>query len=407
MSVTLNWLGRDQIDRLARIRWQCYGARVADYDGFAMRARTGRHEDGDACIATQDGLDVGTATALSQHMHLRGKRIATQGVVWVGTAKSHRRRGSDQRGVASRVMDALIDKARERQQSASALMPFRVSFYEHFGFGLVERHNVWSVPTSLLPNDPDARWRFGSKADMPAMLACRAQQVKSGTCDVETDEPALVEWFAGLTDDTQLFVDDRDGKIVAYTWLRTLADGDQTIAQLAQPAWASIDGFRSVISLLGSLKDQYGIARLALPTDLPLNWLLRERQIPHRKVEHLAPKCTILSRMQVNVIDPVAFLHGQTLPRPARQSVVVEVMNYRQEKQRFSLDLSAGIIDAKPSNASADLQTSDVIFSSIACGELRASTAKMLGLINVTDPDKLSALDLLADGSAPFCYEYF
>jgi hypothetical protein len=53
------------------------------------------------------------------------------------------------------------------------------------------------------------------------------------------------------------------------------------------------------------------------------------------------------------------------------------------------------------------LQTSDVIFSSIACGELRASTAKMLGLINVTDPDKLSALDLLADGSAPFCYEYF
>lgn len=407
MSVKLNWVSRDQVDRLARIRWQCFGSREADYPSVLLRTRTGRHEDADACIATQDGLDVGTATGLSLQMHLRGKRIATQGVAWVGTAKSHRRRGSHDRGVASQLLDALVDQARSRQQPASALMPFRVSFYEHFGFGLVERHHVWSVPTSLLPSDPDARWRYGSKSDVPAMLACRAQQVQNGACDVETDEPALAEWFASLTDDTQFFVDDRQGRIVAYTWLRTIAEGEQTIVQLAQPAWGSMDGLHSVLSLLGSLKDQYAIARLALPTDLPVNWLLRERQIPHRRVEHLAPKCTVLSRMQVNVIDPVEFLQGQSLSRAVKQSVVVEVTNYRQEKQKFSLDFSAGIIDAKPSDASADLQTSDVTFSSIACGELRASTARMLGLIDLADPGKLSSLDVLADGPAPFCYEYF
>ena len=30
-------------------------------------------------------------------------------------------------------------------------MPFRVSFYEHFGYGLVEQRDNWTVPISILP----------------------------------------------------------------------------------------------------------------------------------------------------------------------------------------------------------------------------------------------------------------
>jgi predicted acetyltransferase len=363
--------------------------------------------DSDVCIATDGGVDVGTATALSMHMHLRGKRFPCQGVAWVGTAKSHRRRSTGERGVASQVMEQIVSKARERGEVASALMPFRVSFYEHFGFGLVEQQNVWTVPMSLLPADADGRWRFGTPDDKPAMLACRARQALTGTCDVETSEPALDEWLAHLDADHQLFVDDRDGQVHAYTWVKTQYESERFVAQCVQPAWDSPAGLRSLLALLGSLRDQYSFARIVLPVDYPLNWILKERQIPHRPVEHHSAACRTISRMQVRALDHVAFLHGQRLTRPVEASVTIRVRESGGHASTFAVDFGSGVIEAKPSTSSPQLEVSDVVWAAIACGHLRATTAATLGLLSASDAKAAHALDVLAEGDAPFCHEYF
>jgi len=407
MPLNFDWTGRNELDRVARIRWQCYYSRGDAFESVKRRSDSGRFRDGDVCIASDAGQDVGTATALSMHIHVRGRRLACQGVAWVGTAKSHRRRAANEKGVASQVMEQLLLKARERGEAVSALMPFRVSYYEHFGFGLAERQNVWTIPLSILPGIADARWRFGSAADKPAMLACRARQSLTGLCDVETDERALDEWFAQLEPDTQLFVDDRDGRIVAYTWIRTVTENERGIAQTVQPSWESHDAFRSVMSLLGSMRDQYAFARIVLPVDWPVNWLLKERQVPHRPVEHPSAACRTISRMQIRVLDHVKFLQGQKIIRPVNASVTVGVRECEGHCSTFSMDLSSGTIEAKSSTATPDLELEGVTWSAIASGDLRASTAAMMGLIDVKTPTSVLALDVLAEGQAPFCYEYF
>ncbi|GIW76281.1 MAG: hypothetical protein KatS3mg104_1344 [Phycisphaerae bacterium] len=407
MPLNIEWTGRDQLERIARIRWQCYGSRENELESFIQRTRTGRFMDGDVAIATENGVDVGTATSLSLHMYIRGKRLDCQGVAWVGASKSHRRRSGEERGVASQVMDALLQRARERKQVVSALMPFRVSFYEHFGYGLVERQNVWTLPTLILPPGASSNWRFGTPGDKPAMIRCRLKQAESGMCDVETSPAAMDEWLAHLTPDTQLFVDQQSDSIRAYLWLRTVIEEEKTVAVTVQPGFSDIEGLKSILRFLGSLKDQYGLARIVLPVDVPLNLLLKEHQVPHRRVEHLSATCQTITRMQMRILDHVGFWTGQRIARPVHQRVCLAVRECEGTVSRFTLDLSGETVQAEHSSSEPDLTVSDVVWASIAAGELRCSTAVHLGFVSVYRPEAVRALEVLAEGQTPFCYEYF
>lgn len=407
MPLNIEWTGRAQLERIARIRWQCYGNRENELESFIHRTRTGRFMDGDVAIATENGIDVGTATSLSLHMHIRGKRLDCQGVAWVGASKSHRRRSGEERGVASQIMDALLHRARERRQVVSALMPFRGSFYEHFGYGLVERQHVWTIPTAILPTGSGSNWRFGIQTDKQAMIRCRLKQAESGSCDVETSPAAMDEWFAYLTPDTQLFVDQQSDSIRAYLWLRTVIEEEKTVAVTVQPSFSDTEGLKSILRFLGSLKDQYGLARIILPVDVPLNLLIKEHQIPHRRVEHLSATCQMITRMQMRVLDHIEFWTGQQIPRSVNAQVTVAVREYEGNVSRFLLDLSSGTVQAGPSTAEPDLTVSDVIWASIATGALRCSTAADLGFVSVRRPEAVHALEVLSEGQTPFCYEYF
>src|SRR6185503_13598429 len=102
---------------------------------------------GDYLLADRDGEAVGTTTALSMTIWVRGAALPCQGVAYVGTIKTHRRGGANgEKGVATQLMFETLRRARERREVVSALMPFRASFYEHFGYGLIERRHEWLVP---------------------------------------------------------------------------------------------------------------------------------------------------------------------------------------------------------------------------------------------------------------------
>src|SRR5205085_9701224 len=130
-----------------------------------------------------------TATALSLTCWVRGSPLPCQGVAWVGTVRTRRRAGGEggEGGIASRLMHETLRKARERGQVLSALMPFRASFYEHFGYGVVERRCDWTIPLSLLPTGEYDGFRFGGPDDRPAVAACHQRAVERGQCDMERD----------------------------------------------------------------------------------------------------------------------------------------------------------------------------------------------------------------------------
>ena len=52
-----------------------------------------------------------------------------------------------------------------------------------------------------------------------------------------------------------------------------------------------------------------------VPADLPLNWLLKERQVPHRLVNHPTAEIRPYTRMQARVLDHARLIDHQNIAR--------------------------------------------------------------------------------------------
>src|SRR6476646_6257325 len=141
MDLSLQWHGRDAADVVGEVRGLCYGTSQQAVPNYPEHlSKDDRIVADDLLLARRDGEAVGTATSYSMNMWVRGQAFPCQGVAYVGTIKTARRSG----GIASAIMRETLNKARHRGQVLSALMPFRGSFYEHFGYGLVERRASWT-----------------------------------------------------------------------------------------------------------------------------------------------------------------------------------------------------------------------------------------------------------------------
>jgi predicted acetyltransferase len=163
----------------------------------------------------------------------------------------------------------------------------------------------------------------------------------------------------------------------------------------------------SLLGLLRGLRDQYSVARVTLPIDLPVNWLLSERQVPHRRVDHSSATCRTITRMQLRVLDPIKFLDGQRVVSTGGGKAVITVRTVDGVMQVFELAVEDGHVSAKASSASADVECDEVVFAALCTGALPAATAAALRLIRLERPEALPALAALGDGPRPFCYEYF
>src|SRR4029079_11378161 len=131
-------------------------------------------------------VDVGTATSLPMTMWVRGGPVTCQGAAFVGTVKTQRRRGGGDEGIGTAVMREVLRAARERGFVVSALMPFRGSWYEHFGYGIVERRADWTVPMSILPAGEFETVRFyDPQRDRAPIAECRQRVAQRGQADIE------------------------------------------------------------------------------------------------------------------------------------------------------------------------------------------------------------------------------
>lgn len=410
MALKLEWVGESAYDRVALARHRCYSGmsgNLARYNEGMQIDR--RQKPGDFILATRDGTDVGTATALSLHMWMRGARLPCQGVAYVGTIKSHRRGGSkEERGIASQIMDATLAKARERGEVVSALMPFRASFYEHFGYGNAEHRVEWNVPLAILPRGDFGGYRFYEPADDAKILELRDREAAQGQCDIETSAAALESWKRTWPDG-QTFVDQpsADGPIEASLFLKE--ERGTGVATIVVDDWcaASPASFLRMLHFLASLKDQYTFARITLPADLPLNRLTRESQIPHRQVDHPVPTQRPYTRMQIRVLDHGKVLSALTLASARRGACSLAIKETDGSITRLRLDLAEGRIGVKSAGGDCDVEMTDVLWASIVSGDLQASAAHRWGMIRSTHRDAIDLLDAFSEGPLPWCQEYF
>ena len=410
MSLSMRWTGRDELTRVAQTRWMCYGHAARELPTFLERIDADPWAtNGDFLLAERNGEAVGTATSLSLRMWVRGAPLLCQGVAWVGAIKTARRRGGGNvSGVASAVMRETLRIARERGCIVSALMPFRVSYYEHFGYGVVERRSEWTIPLSILPTDACDGWRFIQPEDRPALATAWQQAVADGQCDIERDAQRWI--FRQAMENEGMVVIERPqptGPVLAYALLVHQPGPPKNLLRIVEWSAASPQSFKSLLCFLGTLRDQYSGVVLTAPADWQINRMLREPQIAHRPVEHHTPDVRTHTRMQLRILDHRRYLESLHLPKRASGTVSIAIHETEGEASRLRLELEGGHIQVSPGSGAADFECSDRHWAAIATGDLPASQAVQIGVATQHTAGAADMLDTLAAGPLPFCREYF
>lgn len=409
MASEFRWVGPDELNRVAETRWMCYGHAGKDLPRLTEHIHTGAWSGiGDYLLAERGGAAVGTATSLPLTMWARGSPIPCQGVAWVGTVKTARRRAGGQTGVASLVMREVLRHAREREYVVSALMPFRVSFYEHFGFGVVERRAEWTLPLSAIEPGEGAGWKFVEAADRSSLAEEWQRAVQNGQCDVER---TARRWSnrSQVEEEGMNFVlrPERSAAARASALITHENISGRNALRLQEWSADSAEDFRSLLAFLGSMRDQFSFAVLTTPINWQVNRLLREAQIPHRPVDHPTADVRHYTRLQLRILDHRKFLESLRLPDGIKGRVTVGIAECEGTVSRFSLEIESGRAKVSPAAGEADFQCRDKDWAAMATGDVAATQAVRMGMASSTNLQAAGLLDCLAAGVAPFCREYF
>ncbi len=409
MSLTTRWISDADLEPVAEARTRSFGSAGKDLGSFRDRLTLEKQTiGGDSLIVEREGQAAGTATVYDLAMWVRGGRVACQAVGYVGTLKTERRKsaaGANAPGVATAVMNEVLRRGRERGQVVSALMPFRVSFYEHFGYGAVERRCDWTIPASVLPGGSTDGVRFYAPSDLAALTACRQRMVEQGQCDIERTE-GMWRYYIGRADDGFLMVDrpEYDGPV--HGWVAIRHEQGNEALRVSELGYDGVGGLRRLLQFLGNQRDQYPRIGLSLQADFPLHRLLREPQIVQPPSRHAAADARLFTRMQVRVLDHKRLLESMRLATTAAGQVDLVVHESEGDARRLRLHFADGRISVSDGSSAGGFESRDHVWAAIACGELSASDAVALGVASGS-ADQTILLDTLASGPRPHCLEYF
>lgn len=408
MPLTLRWVNDEERERVAETRMLCYSPARRERAAYLERLmHDARSRGGDYLLAEEDGVSVGTSTGMAMTMWVRGGSISCQGVAHVGTIKTHRRRSGG--GIATVLMNETLRSARERGFVVSALMPFRGTFYEHFGYGFMERRADWTIPMAILPKRENDEFRFYRDSDFDELVRFKQRLTERTHGDIERP-PALWKQYIDGSDDGHCVVErSGDGPIRSFVYFVQTHHQHLDTLKIDEALYEDVSGLRRALGFIGSMRDQYSFATMVLPADLQLNRLLAEDQMTHRQNRnHPTTEARPYNRMQVRVLDHVKLINAmKSLPRDRSGKVVVAIHETENTISKIAIELKDGIAAASATDASADVEMSDRIWAAVALGDLPATRAAELGLVSVTNRTPLGVLDALAAGPAPFCREYF
>ena len=410
MGLEMRWVGDDERERVAETRMLCYAPARSELPQYVERIKTDvRVKAGDFLLAEDNGQPVGTATSIAMTMWVRGGPVPCQGVAHVGTIKTHRRKAASGKGVATIVMNETLRAARERGFVVSALMPFRGSFYEHFGYGFVERRKEWTLPMGVLPRGDFGDVRFYRPDDLDELVRFKQRVTERGHGDIERSRGLWEKYLQAANDGHVIVERAANGPMRSFMAIEHKHDpaGPDTVFAW-ETIYEDVPALRRQLHFLASLRDQYSAAKLTLPADLRLNLVLAETQMTHRgNRNHPTPEARPFNRMQVRVLDHAKLLAAMKLSGEARGRLVVAIREVEGTVTKLAIDIADGRATAKPTDASPQVELPDRVWAPIVFGELRASEGHRLGLVTTTDEPALRILDAVADGPAPYCHEYF
>jgi predicted acetyltransferase len=351
-------------------------------------------------LALDGGAIVGVAGVYAFEMTLPGgAAVPTGGVTWVHVATTHRRQG-----LLTRLMAAVHDDLRARDEPLAALGASESSIYERFGYGAA----------TVTRNTRIERHRAEFRADAPVGGSVRFVTVdeardvlpklwdrfrRQRACEVSLSD-GWWDFYAALwrkpdegwTTATILVHDDG---FLAYR-LKEGWDGGFTTTELQveDSAWCTMEAHATLWQTVLStdLVATVVCGLHALDDPLPM-WLKNPRALRSSSLSDgtwvypLDPR-TVLALRRYDVADRLVL---QVLDGP-----------------RLELDASPDGATARPSRRRADLTLTSAALGALLMGGVRATVLGRGRRIDEHTPGSLRRADRLFDAAPlPFCSTHF
>jgi predicted acetyltransferase len=248
----------DEIDDVARLVAHSFPAPNRGHEWWEDFLVNGPHGGLESLWVTEEnGRLIGACQLLWLRQWISGVDMPVTGVGSVAIAPTHRKRG-----LATRMLIAGFEHARERGDVASALFPFRAAFYESLGYGLAGEAHQYQVPPMLLPDDKEERLRVRlvdgpeDEAAMRAVYREAAQRLQTGQLD-RNERAWTKSWRRD--DLAAVLYWGESGEAEGYAIVRYRADlpVDRRFIEVEERVWLTLGAQRGIYGWMSTLGDQW------------------------------------------------------------------------------------------------------------------------------------------------------
>jgi predicted acetyltransferase len=362
------------------------------------------------------GEDAGRPVAACQIHPLRqwvgGAALRTAGIGTVAVSPSHRRRR-----LGAELVTAALREARARGDSASALYPFRVAFYQRLGYGQAGEALQYHVPPETLPDSPERMCVELLDHERGRSEALRLYGEWARTQNGQLERTARLWTQICATPDTALAgYRSGDGALEGYALVVYRPDlpRQERFLEVDELVWTTDRARRGLYAWIASLGDQWErVVIRALPSHRLGDWL-REPRLPPGAAplwRLWAPAATLMHGTMFRLLDVRACWERRRIRPVASTSVALELVDAQFEENRgrwrLALDGERVAVDRDDGAADVTLRLDVATLSRIYIGALAPTLAFEAGLLECDRTERLAALDDALKLPEPWTFDRF
>lgn len=414
MSETFRPALPEELPEIARLMTHSFPSPTRTHAWWENWLANGSHGGLEALwVGEEDGRLVAACQLLWLRQWIGGVKIRVMGLGSVAIIPTHRRRG-----LASRLLIAGFEHARERGDVASALYPFRASFYEGLGYGLAGEAHQYQFPPQLLPDDRAARRQVRmvrTKGDFEAMRAVYDAGVALQTGHLDRTERAWGKVWGD--DDRAAVVYHGETGPEGYAIVRYRADLPLTerYLEVEERIWLTLNAQRGLYAWMSTLGDQWREIVYRAHPEEGFGDRLSEPRLPLLSNPGWGlwfPSATLLRGPMFRLLDVPEAMRIRTLSSDVQLRLVLVVDDEQVPDNRgpWLLTFADGRIAVEAHDeapADARLEVSMDTLSRIYIGAIAPWQAIAGGWATIDNPEVVPLLDRALDLPRPWMFDRF
>jgi predicted acetyltransferase len=356
----------------------------------------------DGWVAEADGQIGAAALAVPTNWWFNGASYPVSTIRAVGVHPTARRRG-----LASRMMRAIIEADHAAGRAFSLLFPFQHGFYGRLGYATVGFTHFYRIPVAQIPDHPPLRLRVRSvhETDREAIYDLHRQSLLANMGGLERNAN---QWADRWTkNDERWVVYDESGVqgYLAYQQIENQINIRELIA--LTPA-----AERGLWSFLAAQIEQYSAITCHVPAGSPL-WLMLREPLMFEAANRgfsLNDAAALTAGLMARLVNVAGAFERREFAAELTGGLTLKLHDPVLEANTTTLELrfDHGQASVTPTTAAPNVSCDIVTLTRLFCGVLQARDAHWYGQLNGDDA-AIMLLDQAFTGATPFIhpFDYF